>query len=355
MNAASLGSGRTLLRRLVTVPAYAIAWCVWLGAAPLWIPLTIAVDLVRGRSGVALRSALLVAVYLSCEIVGIVASAGLWVWRRLVGLDDERWMDIHFRLEATWGAALFWAVVRLFGLRLEIDDAADLGRGPYLLLLRHASTCDTLLASAFVSRPHGVRLRYVLKQELLLDPCLDIVGNRLPNVFLDRHAEDTAAEIDRVRKFARGLGARDGVLIYPEGTRFSEGKRRRVLDRLRQNDDPTMLAYARSLPRVLPPRIGGTLALLEAAPEADVVVCAHTGFEGTASIGQVWKGALLHRVIRVQFRRIPRSEIPAQRDARIGWILDEWRRVGAWVERHSGTADAIGHAQVLDHSRRVGL
>lgn len=329
-----IGQGGSGARRLITIPAYVIAWLVWLVAVPLWLPLTIVVDLVGRSSWVAVRSATLVAVYLSCEILGILASTGLWLWRRAVGADDEQWTHIHFRLEAWWGATLFWVVVRLFGLRLEIDGDADLGHGPYILLLRHASTCDTLLASALVSRPHGMRLRYVLKRELLVDPCLDIVGNRVPNVFLDRTSVDAEREIERLRKLARGLGARDGVLIYPEGTRFSEHKRRRVLDRLRRNEDAKMLAYAESLAYVLPPRIGGTLALLEAAPTADVVVCAHTGFEGAATLAHIWKGALVHQTVRVQLRRVRRAEIPAGREARVTWLLDEWRRVGGWVERH---------------------
>ena len=98
-----------------------------------------------------------------------------------------------------------------------------------------------------------------------------------------------------------------------------------------------MLEYARSLELVLPPRPGGTLGLLEAAPEADVVVCAHTGFEGAASLAELWKGALVDQVIRVQFRRIPRDEIPTERDARVAWLLEEWRRVGAWVESNQSS------------------
>jgi 1-acyl-sn-glycerol-3-phosphate acyltransferase len=320
------------MRRLITIPGYFIAWTVWLGAAPVWLPLAILVDVVRRSQGVALRCAVLVAVYLTCEIIGMAASAGLWLWKSLLRVDSERWTDVHFRLEAWWGTTLFHAVVRLFGLRLEIEGDADLGRGPYLLFLRHTSTADTLLASALVSRPYGLRLRYVLKRELLWDPCLDIVGNRLPNVFVDRFTDDSAREVSRVRELARDLGSQDGILIYPEGTRFSQAKRRSVLERLREKGDAKMLEYAESLAFVLPPRPGGSLGLLEAASEADVVVCAHTGFEGAASLAQIWKGALVRRVVRVQFRRIPRDEIPSGRDARTAWILEEWQRVGAWVE-----------------------
>jgi 1-acyl-sn-glycerol-3-phosphate acyltransferase len=323
-----------LRRRLITIPGYVIAWSLWLGAAPLWLPLVVVVDLVRRSKGVALRSAALVTVYLSCEIMGMVACGGLWMWRSIVGVDPERWTDLHFRLEAWWGTTLFWAVVRLFGLRLEVESDADLERGPYLLLLRHASTADTLLASALVSRPHGLRLRYVLKRELLWDPCLDIVGNRLPNAFVDRFSDDSEREVRRVQELARELGPRDGILVYPEGTRFSQAGRRRVLERFQQKGDARMLEYARALPFALPPRLSGTLGLLDAAPGADVVICAHTGFEGAVSLAEIWKGGLVHQVIRLQFRRIPRDQIPTGRNERIGWILEEWRRVGDWVERH---------------------
>jgi 1-acyl-sn-glycerol-3-phosphate acyltransferase len=323
-----------LRRRLITIPGYAIGWALWLAAAPVWLPLAMLVDLARRSHGIALRSAALVTAYLSCEVVGILASGGLWVWKRIRPVDDERWTDLHFRLEAWWGTTLFRAAVRFFGLRLEVESDADLGRGPYLLLLRHSSTADTLLASALVSWPHGLRLRYVLKRELLWDPCLDIVGHRVPNVFVDRFSDDSPLETRRVQELAKDLGSCDGVLIYPEGTRFSEAKRRRVIEHFQERNDAKMLEYVNSLSSVLPPRTGGTLGLLEAAPQADVVVCAHTGFEGAASLAQIGNGVLLHRVIRVEFRRIPRDEIPSEREARIAWLRGEWQRVETWVASH---------------------
>ena len=321
-------------RRFITIPGYLIAWLLWLAAAPIWLVLTVAVDIVRRSNGVAFRSALFLTVYLSCEIIGIAASGGLWVWSVLHPMEPERWTDIHFRLEAWWGTALFRAVVRIFGLRVDVEGAADLGRGPFVLLLRHSSTADTLIASALVAWPHGVRLRYVLKRENLWDPCLDIVGNRVPNVFVDRTSDDAAREVRRVQELARDLSACDGVLIYPEGTRFSTTKRTRVLDRLERSGDTRMFEYAKSLAAVLPPRPGGTLGLLDAAHESDVIVCAHTGFEGTASLGDIWKGALVNQVVRIHFRRIPRSEIPADREAQTAWLLEEWKRIDAWVESH---------------------
>ena len=322
-----------LRRRLVTVPALLGAWLAWIALLPLALPLLALIDVARRRGGVGLRIGVFAAIFLSCEVVGIAASAALWLWRRVVGMDEARWVDLHFRLEAWWGATLFRSLVRIFGLLLEVEGNSGLERGPYLLLVRHASSGDTLLASALVSAPLGLRLRYVLKRELLWDPCLDIVGNRLPNVFVDRNSDDSQREIERVRALAGELGPSDGLLIYPEGTRFSESKRRRVIEHLSRNGDHKMLEYTRSLDTVLPPRLGGMLAMLEAAPDADVVFLSHTGFESAASLGQIWSGALVNRTIRVKFERIARSEIPEGRDARVAWLLEEWRKVDAWVSR----------------------
>jgi 1-acyl-sn-glycerol-3-phosphate acyltransferase len=322
------------LHRLLTVPGYTVAWSLWLGLMPAWLVLAALVDLVRQRRFIALRSAAFLTVYLTCEVLGLVASAWLWTRRKAVGIEEHQWMDLHFRLEAWWGTTLFRAVTFLFGLRVEIENDADLGSGPYLLFIRHASAGDTLLASTLISHKYSMNLRYVLKQELLWDPCLDVVGNRLPNVFVNRHSDDSETEVQRVRKLANDLGPRDGVLIYPEGTRYSESKRRRVLARLDEKGDSKMLEYTKSLQFVLPPRYGGVLGLLEAAPEADVVVCAHTGFEAVGSLDKFWKGDLVHQVIHIQFRRHRRNAIPVGNDGRITWLQEEWRRVNAWVGDH---------------------
>jgi 1-acyl-sn-glycerol-3-phosphate acyltransferase len=332
----SRSGGSHLGRRIVAIPAYLLAASLWLGAAPLWIPIAALVDAVGRRRWLALRSGLMLAVYLVCEVLGLAVSAGLWLFRAIGRIDDERWQDVHFRLEAWWGATLFRAMVAIFGLRIEVEGDADLGRGPYLLLLRHASTADTLLASALISRPHGLRLRYVLKRELLWDPCLNVVGNRIPNVFVDRSADDSEGEVRRIAALARGLGPRDGVLIYPEGTRFTEEKRRRVLEGFHRRGEAKLLEYSRSLSAVLPPRPGGTLGLLEEAPEADVVIGAHSGLEGAASLASIWKGELLHRTIRVRFRRIARQHVPVAHEARVAWLREEWERLDAWIEsQHS--------------------
>lgn len=56
-----------------------------------------------------------------------------------------------------------------------------------------------------------MRPRYVLKDDLLIDPCLDIVGNRLPNHFLDRFPHDGAVELGLLEAMAGGMNSLDSV------------------------------------------------------------------------------------------------------------------------------------------------
>jgi hypothetical protein len=73
--------------------------------------------------------------------------------------------------------------------------------------------------------------------------------------------------------------------------------------------------------------------LLDAAPDADVVVCMHSGFENAASLHQLWQGGLLRGRIRVRFVRIPHAGIPRTRAERVQWLCELWQRVDDWVAK----------------------
>lgn len=323
------------MHRLLTIPGYLLLTAAWIALAPASVLVAACIDLARPGAPIALRCVGSVTAYLGCELVGMTMAGALWIWKLLFPVSEEQWQSIHFRLEAWWGDALFKSIAFCFRLRIEIDgnsdENANLGDGPYVLIPRHTSTADTVLASTLVSRPYDMRLRYVLKKELLFDPCLDVVGNRIPNVFVDRSSKNSLEEIERIQDLARDLGAKDGVLIYPEGTRFTPEKRTRIIEGFREKGDAAMADYTESLVSVLPPRAGGLLGILEVAPDADVVLCAHTGFEGAGSLGEIWRGALLNRVVRVRFERVSRNRIPREKDAQAEWLRDEWRKLDAWI------------------------
>jgi 1-acyl-sn-glycerol-3-phosphate acyltransferase len=190
---------------------------------------------------------------------------------------------------------------------------------------------------------HGVRLRYVMKRELLWDPCLDAFGHRWPTAFVRRGTGD-GREVEHVAALVHGLGPGDAIVVFPEGTRFSADKQARVRARLRA--DPEAHARALRLRHVLPAHPRGPLALLTAAPALDVVFCAHTGLEGASHLADLRNGSLLGRTVRVQLRRVRHADIPVDAAARRAWLAEEWERldrsIDMWVMRDDRPAPRPG-------------
>lgn len=321
----------TLARRLLTVPGYFLATAVVSLTSPLWLPLTALISLHPTRAG-TLRSALFVTGYLWCESVGIVASFVIWC-RHSGGAPGsprrEAFLRANFRLQCTWGAALAGLARHLFALRFQVTGLDALAGPSVVLVPRHASIGDTVIPIVFYARPLQRPLRYVLKRELLMDPCLDIVGNRLPNYFVDRGAGDSAAEVTGIVGLLDGLGD-DGVLIYPEGTRFSVQKRARILAR-----GGAPAAAAARWPHLLPPRYRGILALLEHNPGLDLLFCAHSGFEGSSHFASLINGSWVGADVRVHFWRVPFRDIPSDAAAQRTFFDTQWDCMDARVSELS--------------------
>lgn len=322
-------------RRCVSISVVVLSTALLCGATPVVIPLLVLSDLARSSRLAATRAWLAFAAFLVGEVVGIVVSAILWLARPLVG--QARYLAGNYALQRVWARSLLAAATGLFSMRRRIEGADVLQPGPFLLFVRHASIIDALLAACFVSHPHGFRLRYVLKSELLWDPCLDIVGQRLPNVFIRRGTGEGAREVEAIQGLAADLGRNDGVLIYPEGTRFTPSKQQSAMARV-ATANPERYARLQGLRHTLPPRLGGPLGLIEARPDLDVVFLTHVGFEGVHSLGDLWRGALTGRELRVEFWRCAAAEIPRDRAEREVWLDTRWQEIDAWVDRQQKEA-----------------
>lgn len=326
-------------RRGLSIAAVALSTVLLCGITPLVVPLLVLGDLVRSSRLAATRAWLAFAAFLIGEVCGIVASAVLWLLRPLLG--QARYVDGNYGLQRVWARSLLASATGLFSMRRRIEGVDVLQPGPFLLFVRHASIIDALLAACFVSHPHGFRLRYVLKSELLWDPCLDIVGQRLPNVFIRRGTGEGAREVEAIQSLAADLGRDEGVLIYPEGTRFTPAKQQSAMARIAAAN-PERHARVKGLRHTLPPRLGGPLGLIEARPDLDVVFLTHVGFEGVHSLGDLWRGALTGRELRVAFWRCAAAEIPRDRAAREVWLDTRWQEIDAWVDRQQ--ADKVPSA-----------
>lgn len=327
MNRASI-----VQRRLRSVGVVAGLFLVATLLFPLLVLVALVFDLFRLATGhgrfVALRLSAIGWVYLAAEVLGIVALGVLWL---AAGGGRARRLFIGgtYAIQRWWAETLFSVIRTLFKLRVEVEGDEVLTPGPIHVFMRHASIIDNLLPSALITSPHGIRLRYVLKRELLSDPALDIAGSRLPNYFVDR-AAGGASEVAAIGELGMGLGTDEGTLIYPEGTRFTSERRERALARLEEKE-PELLQRARGLEAVLPPRPGGPLRLLDAQPAADVVIAAHVGLDGFSHIRNILDGRLVGGTVRVRFQRFPVDTIPADSESRVAWLYDRWEEVDAWI------------------------
>lgn len=314
------------LRRGASFSLVFVALSVLSAALPVALLVAVVVDGIGRRRLALTRAYLFLVWFLVCELVGLCVAFLLWAARPVIGA--RTYLAGNYALQAAWVQALMGGMQALFGARIVVDGVGAAARGPLILLVRHASSGDALLPISAVTGPLRLWPRYVLKAELRWDPCLDVVGHRVPNAFVRRGAG--AGEAEKSAALVAGLGERDVVVLYPEGTRFSARGRERRLAELAAREDP-LLDRARALEHTLPPHSGGVLALLQRAPGVDVAFLAHAGFDRVRTLGDLFRGALIGARIEGELWRVPAAEIPADEAGRRAWLFDQWARIDRWV------------------------
>jgi 1-acyl-sn-glycerol-3-phosphate acyltransferase len=168
-----------------------------------------------------------------------------------------------------------------------------------------------------------------MHQLLALDPFIDLVGRRLPNRFVDPRGGDTEVEIAAMTE---GAGSGEAVLIFPEGGNLTPARRQRAIERLEEAGHAQQAAWARAMRHVLPPRPGGTLASMQAAPHARVFVLGHVGVP--VGMGEMWRRLPARQTIVLRVW-IAEGE-PEDHVERIDWLFGVWRELDDWVEARAG-------------------
>lgn len=324
------GAGRRWRRRLLAFArVYFLFFLLSILLPPLLI-LAAITDLVRSVlwkiPPTAVRLLLFMFAFLAVESVAIPLLGISWLMTRG---NPEALARQTFQIQKVWNALLFDTVQSLFGLTVRIEGASNVHPGPVLILIRHSSIVDVLLPVVFIGVREDMRLRFVLKRELLNDPCLDIAGQRLPNYFVARTASDSDKEVESIVALSRQMGRQEGLLIYPEGTRFTPQKHAEAVAKLRQTS-PELADIAQTFQHVLPPRLKGAMALLEEG--LDVVFMAHVGLDQLTHFTDLWKGGLVKRAVHIKLWRISAKEVPRGKQARARWLMLEWQKLDKWID-----------------------
>ncbi len=124
----------------------------------------------------------------------------------------------------------------------------------------------------------------------------------------------------------------EATLIYPEGKRVSIPTLKKTIISL-EKTAPSRVKSAKNLRSVLPIRSPGILALLENAPEADLIFVNHVGVTQFRSIKDIWRNTPLPTVLHFKITFLPRSKAPnsASQDEMINFIDSRWEEIDDWV------------------------
>jgi 1-acyl-sn-glycerol-3-phosphate acyltransferase len=330
------------VRRLLTATAVlAVTTLLWV-LLPLWVVAAAALSpLLPGRWR-ALRLLWIVILYATVDSLMLVVMFGYW----LAAGGSRRvrapyWQGLHYDLVQGVMWVLFREAKRV--LRLDITTegpSPDAYPGqPLLVCCRHAGPGDSFTLIHALMHWYDREPRVVLKDTLRWDPAIDVLLHRIPARFITApkagQRPDAGQDLDsQIRDLATNLDEDDAFVIFPEGGNFTAQRRDRAIDRLRRLGLEGMAARAEKMTNVLAPRPGGFLAALDAAPEADVVLVAHTGLDHLLTVGDIWRELPMDKRIVMRWWRVPRTEIPPDRDGRIEWLFGWWERIDAWIEEN---------------------
>ena len=321
-------------KRMISLPIlFSMTVIGWLGS-PIWVFIAGLLDLLTGSIGKIPRIRGVLVLLLALWIESFCVLWAFWVWVRTLGgmtKTPEEYMKINSGLKRFWMSSFFFGGTYLMGIKLDIEGMDLVRPGPYHLWVHHTSSGDTVIAGSLIEARNDVELRYVLKKELLLlDPCIDVIGRRLQNTYVDRSGAKSEQAIAQVLALGEDLHGDQGVIIYPEGTRFSESKRQKRIEDLEAKGKTQLAEMARNMSHILAPRLGGPLGLIDKAPHADILILEHTGLEPMETIGDLFNGKLVGITLHIRFRRIKSEDIPTE-DREV-WVYEKFMEMENWIE-----------------------
>jgi 1-acyl-sn-glycerol-3-phosphate acyltransferase len=350
-----------VFRRFVIAPAVVVlAALVWV-TLPLWLIVTAALAPVLPGRWRPLRLLWLFVVYLTAESVVLVVMFGLWLaagfGRRI---RTPYFEGIHYDLIQGVMWMFFAEARRVLALRIVTDgpspergssgtaepDGTTAANGaarsrssrsplfpgkPLIVACRHAGPGDSFILIHALMDWYHREPRVVLKNTMAWDPMIDVVLSRVPARFISTQPARGHDLDQQIAELAHGLDENDAFVIFPEGGNFTPARRRRGIERLHKMGLERMAQRAEQMTHVLAPKPGGLLAALDAAPDADVVLVAHTGLDHLFTVADIWRELPMDKILVMRWWQVSREEIPADREQRIEWLFAWWEQIDDWI------------------------
>ncbi|MFI2103313.1 1-acyl-sn-glycerol-3-phosphate acyltransferase [Isoptericola sp. NPDC019693] len=317
-----------VLLAVLLVPT-SIMLALVVGAALTW--------LLPGRLRV-LRLLWMLSFYVLWDAAAVVVLFALWVASGF-GLAMHRpgMQRAHVAVARAALAVLFWQVRWTLRLRIVVEapTGASLPDVPLLVLSRHAGPGDSfILVDTLLGRGRRAPA-VVLKDTLQWDPAIDVLLNRLPAAFVtpaSRRAPGRPGAAATIARIAAGLGTDGALVLFPEGGNVTPQRRARRIAELRERGKDALADRAERMPHVMVPHAGGFLAALDAiAPDAAVLVVAHSGLERLVTARDIWRELPMDKEIVLGGRLTRAADLPRDGEGRELWLFEQWERVDAWI------------------------
>jgi 1-acyl-sn-glycerol-3-phosphate acyltransferase len=312
--------GLVVLRRAVLLPVVVLVEAALVLTSPVLLIAATTASMVS-RSSRPLRTVALVIAYAAIELTALAQILnGVSDWDRLVArlLDDA-----------------YQAMRRILTVPLVLEDgsptSADLRSSDGVIVLaRHCGPGDSVFIARLLAVEYGLSLRIVLKRVLRLEPTIDLAAEHLPLCFVGGRGGGARAGI---AELASTLSAGDALLLFPEGRNFSWPRWQAAIEQLKERGQHVLARRAQRRTHTLPPHLGGAFAALSAAPHADVLLLAHSGFSDDGRDRPWWRLPIGKNLV-VRTVLIPAAQVPREEE-KVRVFLDQaWSQVDTWVEGH---------------------
>jgi 1-acyl-sn-glycerol-3-phosphate acyltransferase len=322
------------VRRPLTITTWLVMSSVCLVLSPLILAAGAIAAAVMRRPQPRLL-AWLVIEYFARELLVLVACGGLWLasgcgWR----IHGRRFQRAHYRLLRWFVNGLATRARELLDIHVDAQaspeaEASLRADRPLLFFSRHAGPGDTVFLTDVLMTRYERLPSVVFKDALTLDPCIDLLGHRLPHAVLDTSDPEECEE--RITAAAEKLGPRGMLLLFPEGGNFTPERRRQSIRKLWRKGMDEEASAGEQMSNVMPPHPSGALAALKGNPDADVIFSAHTGLGLAAFPRDLWREPPIGRTLKTHMWRAPAAERPADPDEQVEWLYGWWKRIDEWV------------------------
>jgi acyltransferase-like protein len=332
----------------VIAPLIFLLCIALVGLSPIILLAAATADLFLPGNWRTLRLVAFLLAYLVLEAAGLIAMFALWIASGFGIAIRKPWMqEAHYGFMRTWLKTVNAAAKLIFRLKVHIEDRPVPRSGPILVFCRHAGPGNSMLLIGTILVGYRRHPRIVMLAKLQWEPLYDVMLNRLPNRFIKHDPKRRELYTNAITDLATGLGDQDAFVLFPEGKDFTPRVRKRAIEYLRGKGLDAAAERAERMEHVLPPRHGGVMAAMAGAPDADVVLVAHSVLEEVGTFKELWSRIPLEQPVVARYWRLAPSEVPKEQDEVIDWLYGWWETIDRWIadrERAAAAAAAAANA-----------